>query len=110
VVIVFLSVFGPSHDELIPILVRLASMANAYNRVLVDFPFWKNSLCLHDGTIRRTILTTLWGVHPILRQIGANVFEDRGQLLGRPNPGFQHSYRITLKLFVKAPAKFTPCF
>ena len=51
----FLSVFGPSHDELIPILVRLASIANAYNRVLVDFPFWKNSLCLHDGTIRRTL-------------------------------------------------------
>jgi hypothetical protein len=33
-----------------------------------------------------------------------------GQLLGRPNPRFQHPNGITLKLFVKAPAKFTPWF
>jgi hypothetical protein len=33
-----------------------------------------------------------------------------GQLLGRPNPRFQHPNRITLKLFVKASPKFTPWF
>src|ERR1700719_817886 len=33
-----------------------------------------------------------------------------GQLLGPPNPRFQHPNGITLKLFVKAPAKFTPWF
>jgi hypothetical protein len=33
-----------------------------------------------------------------------------GQLLGRPNPRFQHPNRITLKLFIKAPAKFAPWF
>jgi hypothetical protein len=42
-----------SRDELIPNLVRLASIAEAYNRGLADFPFWKSCLCLHAGIIRR---------------------------------------------------------
>ena len=34
-----------SRDGLIAILVWLASIADAYNRVLADFPFWK-SCCI----------------------------------------------------------------
>src|ERR1700730_1236516 len=63
----------------------------------------------HPPTARASSRVMSINLSPAL-QAPARHSQFCGQLLGPPNPRFQHPNGITLKLFVKAPAKFTPWF